>query len=291
MQHSIGSTCLVGTLTAFLAATASTRAEVTVLVPDIDNTLIEAEKGNLSLGASPFVFAGRVGGQTGTAIRRAVLRFPVDEEIPAGAMIEQVELRMELMMTSAGPEPVSVHRCLESWGEGTSNGPGGGGAPASRGDATWTHRFWPNVEWSVSGGTFEANTSAVIQVAGPAVYTWSSNEALVADVRYWLDHPDENHGWLLRGNEETAQTVKAFASRQHANLAARPTLVITWSLEQDLVGDLNGDGVIDGADLGLLLAQWGVCPESAEPCEGDLDGNGEVDGADLGVLLANWAPG
>ncbi len=24
--------------------------------------------------------------------------------------------------------------------------------------------------------------------------------------------------------------------------------------------DLNGDGFVDGADLGILLASWGACP-------------------------------
>ena len=45
--------------------------------------------------------------------------------------------------------------------------------------------------------------------------------------------------------------------------------------------DLNGDGAVDGADLGLLLAAWG------QP-GGDLDGSGTTDGADLGLLLAAW---
>jgi hypothetical protein len=49
--------------------------------------------------------------------------------------------------------------------------------------------------------------------------------------------------------------------------------------------DLNHDGVVDGADLGLLLAGWGP----ADPSSGaDLDGSGTVDGADLGLLLAAW---
>jgi hypothetical protein len=26
------------------------------------------------------------------------------------------------------------------------------------------------------------------------------------------------------------------------------------------VADLNGDTVVDGADLGLLLSRWGACP-------------------------------
>ncbi len=48
--------------------------------------------------------------------------------------------------------------------------------------------------------------------------------------------------------------------------------------------DLNGDGIVDGADLGLLLGAWGLC----EGCAEDLTGDGTVDGADLGVLLGAW---
>ncbi len=44
--------------------------------------------------------------------------------------------------------------------------------------------------------------------------------------------------------------------------------------------DLNGDGEVDGGDLGLLLANWG------QPGVGDLDGDGIVSGSDLGLLLA-----
>lgn len=47
-------------------------------------------------------------------------------------------------------------------------------------------------------------------------------------------------------------------------------------------GDLDGDGHVDGSDLGLLLGQWGG------PGPADFDGNGIVDGADLGVMLGNW---
>ncbi len=50
-----------------------------------------------------------------------------------------------------------------------------------------------------------------------------------------------------------------------------------------LVGDLNGDGIVDGADLGLLLAAW-----DSDDADADLNGDGTVDGADLGLLLANW---
>ena len=48
------------------------------------------------------------------------------------------------------------------------------------------------------------------------------------------------------------------------------------------LGDLDGNGVVNGADLGTLLAGWGNSGNS------DLDGNGDTNGADLGTLLAAW---
>ena len=51
------------------------------------------------------------------------------------------------------------------------------------------------------------------------------------------------------------------------------------------IGDIYRDGVINGADLGIVLADWGPAV-ATKPS--DLDGNGRVDGADLGMLLANW---
>ena len=46
--------------------------------------------------------------------------------------------------------------------------------------------------------------------------------------------------------------------------------------------DLNNDGLVDGADLGILLGNWGGSGA------GDIDNSGTVDGADLGILLGGW---
>ena len=48
-------------------------------------------------------------------------------------------------------------------------------------------------------------------------------------------------------------------------------------------GDLNGDGIVNGADLAILLGSWG---EGGVPA--DLNGDGIVNGADLALLLGNW---
>jgi hypothetical protein len=48
--------------------------------------------------------------------------------------------------------------------------------------------------------------------------------------------------------------------------------------------DINCDGVVDGADLLILLSSWGKCNE----CPADLNNDGVVDGADLLIILSNW---
>lgn len=49
-----------------------------------------------------------------------------------------------------------------------------------------------------------------------------------------------------------------------------------------VASDLNCDGSVNGADLTMLLANWGGTGI------GDLNSSGGVDGADLSILLANW---
>lgn len=48
--------------------------------------------------------------------------------------------------------------------------------------------------------------------------------------------------------------------------------------------DLDGSGVVDGTDLGLLLGAWNTTGP------GDIDNSGVVDGTDLGLLLGAWGP-
>jgi hypothetical protein len=53
----------------------------------------------------------------------------------------------------------------------------------------------------------------------------------------------------------------------------------------DCLADLNGDGVVSGGDLGLLLNAWGPTAPSGA---GDVNHDGLVDGADLALMLNSW---
>jgi len=54
-------------------------------------------------------------------------------------------------------------------------------------------------------------------------------------------------------------------------------------IARSCIGDLNGDGTVDGPDLGIILGYFGSTNVSS-----DLNSDGQVDSADLGLLLGNW---
>lgn len=54
------------------------------------------------------------------------------------------------------------------------------------------------------------------------------------------------------------------------------------------IGDFNGDCRVDGADLSVLLGNFGLDASGQKPVAGDANGDDRVDAADLSVLLGNF---
>lgn len=48
--------------------------------------------------------------------------------------------------------------------------------------------------------------------------------------------------------------------------------------------DFDADGVVNAADLAVLLGNWGPC----EDCDSDLNDDGTVNASDLALVLGNW---
>ena len=63
-----------------------------------------------------------------------------------------------------------------------------------------------------------------------------------------------------------------------------PNELAVWNGPDTIPADINQDGVVDGLDLGILLALWGHIGITAA----DFNQDGIVDGLDLGILLASW---
>ena len=282
-MNSRANTALALAAAAFLVPCAT--ADTLTVASSKDNTLYGASStGQLSDGAGVTMICGRT--STGDT-HRAVVAFDLSS-IPVGSTINSVTITLHLAKTSSTAQNVSLNRLLKNWGEGTSNAGGspGQGAPSTPGDATWVHTFYSTQFWTTPGGDFVSAASATRSVAGVASYTWASTAQLVADVQGWVNTPSTNFGWLLKGNEATTHTSKAFDTRESLTVSFRPTISVNYTPGVLCPGDANLDHKVDTVDLGILLAHFGtaVTPNT----QGDMNGDGVVNTTDLGILLANF---
>jgi hypothetical protein len=229
--------------------TANTLAlDTIVLEPSQDNTLYETaiddgdQNFEVSNGAGSYLFAGRTGIDAGTTLRRALLQFDLSANLPAD--IEIVFAQLSVYQSKAAPDspPVSMglHRVLQAWGEGASNafGAEGQGIWAEPGDATWHHRFFPDVLWDAAGGSYESTASAKTTVDElQQHYTWSCNDGLLADLNDWLNNPEMNFGWLIVGGEAAAKNAHRFDSRENSTVENRPKLTLVYRKKDDIFVD------------------------------------------------------
>ena len=118
-----------------------------------------------------------------------------------------------------------------------------------------------NVGWSVKCRNFNYAGSFGFQVGTCTAQTTG----------YYTNNASFNNG--------TSWSLFAFGANTCTQIAQYSVMIE----RAQCTGDLDGSGVIDGADLGGLLGAWGTPGSPA-----DLDGDGTVGGADLGVMLGNW---
>ena len=90
--------------------------------------------------------------------------------------------------------------------------------------------------------------------------------------------------------DDPGTTKMSLQSTTVCNNLPRPNVVGRWidlggNTVCDCVGDFNVDGVVNGADLGLMLSSWGPCGVN---CPYDLNADGQINGADLGLVLSAW---
>ena len=152
------------------------------------------------------------------------------------------------------------------------------------GCSTFPVRYRLDAGWEFVGGC--ATTTAAVSINDHGDCT-----AFVANTSAWVafvDGGNVNPTTLLRP-EDAAWTITSSGTITNARsivamarLGADPAAQLVRLLPVRRA-DLDGDGVVNGADLGALLSGWG----STDPAL-DLDGNGMVDGGDLGALLSDW---
>jgi len=172
------------------------------------------------------------------------------------------------------------------------------------GDGTWNYEYAIfNMNSHRSGGLVSVPVPAGVNITNVGFH----------DVEYHSGEPYSGDDWNVSQNSgRLTWSTESFSENENAN-ALRWSTMYNFRFTADVeptqgqitlglfrpgtpgsvafpapvptggcVGDLNGDGVVDGADLGSLLGGWG------QDGAGDLNGDGVIDGADLGILLGAW---
>lgn len=186
--------------------------------------------------------------------------------IPAGSEILSATLVIDITDDIDTPlyNPVFyVHQVLRAWDEGSTWNSLAGGLTVGSDLAAAFAQF---------SGDNNPNTDTMRRIDVTAL------------VRSWMTGTP-NWGiailpQIISGNDDGIEIVAS----ENGNAVLRPRLEVTFRAPQPTSPfDLDANGIVDGGDLGILLAGWGTPSPTA-----DLDNDGTVDGADLGILLANW---
>jgi hypothetical protein len=186
-------------------------------------------------------------------------------QVPAGSQIISATLVIDIPDDIDTPfynPNFLVHRMTRDWNESSTwNSLGGGlsvGADMTGAIATFSGDNNPNSE-----------TMRRIDVTS-AVAAWSAGEP-----NYGLGIVPE----IISGNDDGIE----IRASENGNTILRPRLEIVFAAPAGPREDLNGDGRVDGADLSILLSEWGTPSPVA-----DIDADGVVNGADLAMLLSAW---
>ncbi|MEE2972383.1 MAG: DNRLRE domain-containing protein, partial [Planctomycetota bacterium] len=207
----------------------------------------------------------------GQALVRFDGLFDAEDEfrIPPGATIRRATLILDIASDIDNPfaDPrFFIHPVLVPWQE----------------DSTWN---------SLGGGLSEGDD------IGPAIGSFLGDNVPNSDTMRRTDITGLVQAWsngqpnwgvailpeIIGGNDEGI----SIWTSESGNPLLRPRLEVVF--EQEPVSpspDLNGDGVVDSGDLGLLIASW----NAPGPNPADLDGDGSVGPADLGILISAWGP-
>lgn len=211
-----------------------------------------------------------------------------------GANFGAWELATPIATTSAGVQYAPGEAASGSYCWVTQNGLPGGSAGIADLDGGPVILTSPVFDLSTGDATVSFNYWLACDDFGTA-----TEDTLLVEVSNggaWVGVTSYTNG--LAGWKDDAFQVADFVTptstvRVRFSISDNPNNSVTEAAIDDLVvarieceaagcpEDLNGDGQVDGADMGLLIASWGTA-------NADLNGDGDTNGADMGLLIAAW---
>jgi hypothetical protein len=157
--------------------------------------------------------------------------------------------------------------------------------------ATVTVRATPQGPSSYLNGPQNANGSCsagttvlplAVQDLVVSLYRGSSTTPLIVQNAYGPGTVETITSFPITSSDVYSIRVSSAITTDDVQLYSLVTTIVATAPR---IGDFDGNGVVNGGDLGILLAVWGPVTCGSQY---DLNGDCVINGADLGAFLADW---
>ncbi len=139
--------------------------------------------------------------------------------------------------------------------------------------------------WYTNNAGSNPNTDSMpILLSNNGGSTWTQVELLATSANAWIEKRYRIADFMAATN---AMRIR-FQARDVdpgsvVEVAVDDLRVFGYDCEAPRPADINGDGVVNGIDLSVILGMWGTSDAT-----GDINGDGVVGGADLTMLFSDW---
>ena len=181
----------------------------------------------------------------------------------------------------------------------TGNAPAGSASGAADVDGGTTTLLSPRIDmsglsnpilvywrwYSNSLGGSPNSDSMPVEISNNNGQSWVQLELVTESLGQWVERRIPVAQFLPpTANMRLRLVARDLGSGSLVEAALDDVSVIVEDCEPTMPADLNGDGLVNGIDLTILLGQWGSSGSA------DIDGDGVVSATDLTNLLAQWSP-
>jgi choice-of-anchor B domain-containing protein len=198
--------------------------------------------------------------------------------------------------TSAQPENDNTPNGVKAWVTGNAAvGSGAGAADVDGGKTTLVSPVLALADlpearisyfrwYSNNQGSNPGTDSMPVEITNDGGTTWVQLELVTENAGAWVKKSFRVADFVAPTNNVRVRWVaRDDAAGSLVEAGVDDFAVSTYDCPTAILGDLDGNGTVDAADLAVLLGQWG------QKGSADLDGDGTVNAADLAVLLGAWS--
>ena len=153
-----------------------------------------------------------------------------------------------------------------------------------------TKEVWRSTTDGLSGPGNGTHTVAVTKVGRELTYT-------IDDFDYYTHYiSDEAWGWMYGTWGSGTGSAISFGTAADGSQVTFNSFSVEVVPGDDIPGDANRDGKVDGSDVTILAGNWQAGVGSPNPLTvtwdmGDFNGDGQIDGSDVTILAGNWQAG